>query len=60
MSDTHANSCLLLRSVAVKELSTLTMDRAGKMTVEELTAQMEQGLRGRIREGPQPSVRSST
>lgn len=30
----------LLRSVAVKELSTLTMDRAGKMTVEELTAQM--------------------
>lgn len=30
----------LLRSVAVKELSTLTMDRAGRMTVEELTAQM--------------------
>jgi flagellar FliL protein len=30
----------LLRSVAVKELSTLTMDRAGKMTVEELTATM--------------------
>jgi flagellar FliL protein len=30
----------LLRSVAVKELSTLSMDRAGKMTVEELTATM--------------------
>lgn len=34
----------LLRSVAVKELSTLTMDRAGKMTVEELTAQMNKAF----------------
>lgn len=34
----------LLRSVAVKELSTLTMDRAGKMTVEELTATMSKAF----------------
>lgn len=34
----------LLRSVAVKELSTLTMDRAGKMTVEELTEQMNKAF----------------
>lgn len=34
----------LLRSVAVKELSTLTMDRAGKMTVEELTATMDKAF----------------
>ncbi len=34
----------LLRSLAVKELSTLTMDRAGKMTVEELTATMDQAF----------------
>lgn len=37
----------LLRSVAVKELSTLTMDRAGKMTVEELTAQMTKAFADR-------------
>lgn len=34
----------LLRSVAVKELSTLTMDRAGKMSVEELTATMSKAF----------------
>lgn len=34
----------LLRSVAVKELSTLTMERAGKMTVEELTATMDKAF----------------
>ncbi|WP_116810652.1 flagellar basal body-associated FliL family protein [Steroidobacter cummioxidans] len=37
----------LLRSVAVKELSTLTMDRAGKMTVEELTATMNKAFSDR-------------
>ena len=37
----------LLRSVAVQELSTLTMDRAGKMTVEELTATMKQAFTDR-------------
>ena len=37
----------LLRSVAVKELSTLTMDRAGKMTVEELTATMKKAFTDR-------------
>lgn len=37
----------LLRSVAVKELSSLTMDRAGKMTVEELTAQMDKAFTDR-------------
>ncbi|MFC4308148.1 flagellar basal body-associated FliL family protein [Steroidobacter flavus] len=37
----------LLRSLAVKELSTLTMDRAGKMTVEELTATMEKAFADR-------------
>ncbi len=34
----------LLRSVAVEELSTLTMDRAGKMSVEELTATMSKAF----------------
>ncbi len=42
----------LLRSVAVKELSTLTMDRAGKMTVEELTATMSKAFKDKLREGP--------
>jgi len=37
----------LLRSVAVQELSTLTMDRAGKMTVEELTATMKKAFTDR-------------
>ncbi|WP_129779112.1 flagellar basal body-associated FliL family protein [Peristeroidobacter soli] len=37
----------LLRSLAVKELSTLTMDRAGKMTVEELTAIMDKAFADR-------------
>ncbi len=37
----------LLRSIAVKELSTLTMDRAGKMTVEELTATMNKAFADR-------------
>ena len=37
----------LLRSVAVKELSTLTMDHAGKMTVEELTAAMNKAFDAR-------------
>lgn len=37
----------LLRSVAVKELSTLTMDHAGKMTVEELTATMDKAFEAR-------------
>ena len=37
----------LLRSVAVKELSTLTMDRAGRMTVEELTDQVTKAFAAR-------------
>ena len=35
----------LLRSIAVKELSSLTMDRAGKMTVEELTSTMSKAFK---------------
>jgi flagellar FliL protein len=37
----------LLRSIAVKELSTLTMERAGKMTVEDLTATMNKAFADR-------------